>query len=325
MSIATRAVPAGLDFFAGELLLPGDAGYEQVRRVHNGLIDKRPSLIARCLTTPDVVDAVRYARVTGLEIAVRGGGHNVAGNAVTEGGLMIDLSAMKGVHVDPTARTIWAQGGVLWRELNRAAHAHGLATTGGVVSSTGIAGLTLGGGEGWLMGRYGMTVDNLLAVELVTADGDMLAVDDQQPPRPLLGVARRGRQLRRGHRLRVPSPPRRPPCSAAWSSTPSTGRPTPGPSTGSSPPTAPDELTVFFGLVHAPDGSGTKLTAMPLCHCGPDPGRADADVAPLRGFGPPALDLVERMPYPEDQHAPRRGVPQGGAQLLEVSVPAGAE
>ena len=182
MSIATRAVPAGLDSFAGELLLPGDAGYEQVRRVHNGLIDKRPSLIARCLTTPDVADAVRYARVTGLEIAVRGGGHNVAGNAVTEGGLMIDLSAMKGVHVDPTARTIWAQGGVLWRELNRAAHAHGLATTGGVVSSTGIAGLTLGGGEGWLMGRYGMTVDNVLAVELVTADGDMLAVDDQHHP-----------------------------------------------------------------------------------------------------------------------------------------------
>src|SRR4051812_20503188 len=130
MSLAIGAVPVGLESFAGELLRPVDVGYEEARRGHNGVIDKRPSLIARCLTTPDVADAVRYARGTGLEIAVRGGGHNVAGNAVTEGGLMIDLSAMKGVHVNPAAPTIWAQGGVLWRELNRAAHAHGLATTG---------------------------------------------------------------------------------------------------------------------------------------------------------------------------------------------------
>ncbi len=297
MSMAMSTVPVGLESFGGELLGPGDAAYDDVRQVHNGLIDKRPSLIARCLTTPDVVDAVRYARSAGLEIAVRGGGHNVAGNAVTEGGLMIDLSPMKGVHVDPTTRMIWAQGGVLWRELNRAAHVHGLATTGGVVSSTGIAGLTLGGGEGWLMGRYGMTVDNLLAVELVTADGDVLTVNDQHDPDLFWALRGGGGNFGvatafeyRAHPVdtvlggMVLHPLDR--AADAWSFY------------RQFTAEASDELTVFFGLVHAPDGSGTKVAAMPLCHCGPDPAQADAEVAPLRRFGPPAVDVVERMPYP---------------------------
>jgi len=281
----------------GELVAPGDATYDEIRQVHNGLIDKRPSLIARCLTTPDVVDAVRYGRSAGLEIAVRGGGHNVAGNAVTEGGLMIDLSLMKGVHVDPRARTIWAQGGVLWRELNRAAHVHALATTGGVVSSTGIAGLTLGGGEGWLMGRYGMTVDNVLAVELVTADGDVLTVNEQREPDLFWALRGGGGNFGvatafeyQAHRVDTvlggmvlhPLDRAAEACSFYRQVTAQ----------------ASDELTVFFGLVHAPDGSGTKLAAMPLCHCGPDFEQADAEVAPLRRFGPPAVDLVERVPYP---------------------------
>src|SRR5580704_2508226 len=160
--------------FTGELIGPGEAGYEQARRVHNGLIDKRPALIARCRTVPDIQDAVIIGREQATEISVRGGGHNVAGLAVTDGGLMIDLAPMKGIRVDPARRTIWAQGGVTWKELNRAAACYGLATTGGVVSSTGIAGLTLGGGEGWLMGKYGLTIDNLLAAEVVTADGQVV-------------------------------------------------------------------------------------------------------------------------------------------------------
>jgi FAD/FMN-containing dehydrogenase len=160
--------------FSGAIIRPDDDRYETVRRVHNGLIDKRPAVIARCRGTADVVDAIRFARGSELEISVRGGGHAVSGNAVTDGGLMIDLAEMKGIHVDPAERTVRAQGGVTWGELNREAAQHGLATTGGVVSTTGIAGLTLGGGLGYLNGIYGLAVDNLLSVELVTAGGDVL-------------------------------------------------------------------------------------------------------------------------------------------------------
>ncbi len=168
--------------FTGDLVGAGDPGYDQFRRVHNGLIDKRPELIARCLTVPDIVDAVKIGREQASEISVRGGGHGVAGLAVTDGGLMIDLALMKGIKVDPRKRTVWAQGGVTWNEFNRAAACHGLATTGGVVSTTGIAGLTLGGGEGWLMGKYGLTIDNLLAVEVVTAAGEVITASTEENP-----------------------------------------------------------------------------------------------------------------------------------------------
>src|SRR5262252_2751208 len=168
--------------FSGVLLRPDHSGYDEVRRVHNGLIDRRPALIAGCVGNADIVDAVNFARAHGLELAVRGGGHNVAGRAVCEGGLMLDLSLMKGIHVDPVRRTARAQGGVTWREFNRETQTHGLATTGGVISTTGIAGLTLGGGLGWLMARYGLAADNLLEVELVTAAGELLRVDAASHP-----------------------------------------------------------------------------------------------------------------------------------------------
>ena len=157
--------------FTGQLLQPSDTGYDEARRVHNGLIDKRPALVARCFGTADVADAVKLARSLNLEVAVRGGGHNVAGRATIDGGVMIDLAPMKGIYVDPAARTVRAQGGVLWKELNRETQVHGLATTGGVVGTTGIAGLTLGGGLGWLMPKYGLALDNLRSAELVMADG----------------------------------------------------------------------------------------------------------------------------------------------------------
>ena len=151
-------------------------------KVHNGLVDKRPALIARCRGVADVVDAVDSRPQAGLEVAVRGGGHNVAGRATIDGGVMIDLSPMKGIHVDPKSRTVRAQGGVTWAELNRETQLHGLAVTGGVVSTTGIAGLTLGGGLGWLMGKYGLALDNLRAVELVTADGKVLRASKDEEP-----------------------------------------------------------------------------------------------------------------------------------------------
>src|SRR3954467_5261062 len=168
--------------FSGQFLQPAGPAYDSVRRVHNGLVDKRPALIARCAGTADVADAVKLARSLDLPAAVRGGGHNVAGRATIDGGIMIDLSTMKGVHVDALAKTVRAQGGVTWGEVNRETQLHGLAVTGGVVSTTGIAGLTLGGGLGWLMGKYGLALDNLRAVELVTADGKVLRASKQEEP-----------------------------------------------------------------------------------------------------------------------------------------------
>ncbi len=167
-AIDVKRLDAFTAAFSGSVIDPNHERYEEARKVHNGLIDKRPALIARCHGTADVVDAITFARESGLEISVRGGGHSVAGKAVTDGGLMIDLAEMKGIHLDTTAQTVRAQGGVTWGELNRETALRGLATTGGVVSTTGIAGLTLGGGLGWLNGMYGLAVDNLLSVELVT-------------------------------------------------------------------------------------------------------------------------------------------------------------
>jgi FAD/FMN-containing dehydrogenase len=164
----------------GALLRPGDDGYEQARALWNGAIDPRPGVIARCQGPADVLAAVRHAGAEGLLLAVRGGGHNVAGTASCDGGLVLDLSPMKGVQVDPGGRTAWAQPGLLWGELDHETQAFGLATTGGIVTHTGIAGLTLGGGIGWLMRKHGLTCDNLLAVDLVTADGRLLRASERE-------------------------------------------------------------------------------------------------------------------------------------------------
>ncbi|HEX3465504.1 MAG TPA: FAD-binding oxidoreductase [Candidatus Elarobacter sp.] len=168
------ATPALEESFRGALVRPGEPGYDAARAVWNGMIDKRPALIARCTGVADVVAAIRFARENELAIAVRGGGHNVAGTAVCDGGIVIDLSPMKGVHVDPVRRIAHVQGGVTWGELDRATQAYGLATPGGLISSTGVAGLTLGGGFGWLSRAYGLASDNLLSVDIVDAEGRLL-------------------------------------------------------------------------------------------------------------------------------------------------------
>ena len=160
--------------FRGQIIHPGDAAYDEARRVWNGMIDKRPAVIARCRGATDVAAAVRFARAHDLLVAVRGGGHNVAGHAVVEGGLVIDLSPMKGILVDPTKRTARAQPGVNWGELDHATQLFGLATPGGEVSTTGIAGYTLSGGLGLLQRKWGLACDNLLSAEVVTADGAVL-------------------------------------------------------------------------------------------------------------------------------------------------------
>src|SRR5262245_29613404 len=174
MSPITEAINHVVPSFSGQLLQREDAGYDQSRRVHNGLINKYPTIVARCSGIADIVDALQLARTLDLEVAVRGGGHNVAGRATIDGGLLVDLSPMKGIHVDANARIARAEGGVLWKEFNRETQVHGLATTGGVIGSTGIAGLTLGGGVGWLMPKYGLALDNLRSADIVTADGRVL-------------------------------------------------------------------------------------------------------------------------------------------------------
>jgi FAD/FMN-containing dehydrogenase len=296
--------------FDGRILTPETDGYDDVRQVHNGLIDKRPSLIARCVSPADVAIAVQAARESGLEISVRGGGHNVAGKAVTDGGLMIDLSLMKDVRVDPTQRTVTASGGVLWGELNDAAHDAGLALTGGLISTTGIGGLTLGGGLGWTMGAYGLTIDNLVSAEVVLASGEIVTASEQSHPDLFWAIRGGG-----GNFGAVTSFTYR-----AHPLTTVLGGLVAHPLSAASDvlgfyrdatASIPDELTVFAAFRHAPDGSGTKLCALPMCHISTDEQQAEQDVRPLREFGPPIIDRVERMPYPRVNTLLDEGTPPG--------------
>ncbi len=295
-TLDTERINALEGAFSGSLLQEGDDGYEDARRVHNGLIDKRPALIARCRGTADVADAIAFAREVGLEIAVRGGGHNVAGRAVTEGGLMIDLAEMKGVHVEPDKRTVRAQGGVLWSEFNRETAVHGLAVTGGAISSTGIAGLTLGGGLGWLMGTQGLAADNVVSIELVTADGEVLNVTAHSHPDLFWALRGGGGNFGVATSFEYRLHPVREIVGGLIAH--------PFEAAGELlrfhrdfTQSLPDELTAFAALVHAPDGSGMKVSAFAVCHTG-SPEQAERDLAPLRAFGSPLISHVEPMPYP---------------------------
>jgi FAD/FMN-containing dehydrogenase len=291
----TDELVASLEGFAGTLLLPGDPGYEHARGVYNAMIDRRPALIARCRGVPDVVAAVGLAREHELEVSVRGGGHGVAGLAVTEGGVMIDLSGMRGIHVDPARRTARAEGGVTWGELDRATQLHGLAVTGGGISTTGIDGLTLGGGVGWLMGKHGLAADNLLSADVVTADGRVLTASAAEHEELFWGVRGGGGNFGVVTSFQFRLHPVGPvvagivahPFAAARDVLRFVGEFTAD---------LPDELTVLTGLVHAPDGSGEKLAAVALCHSG-TPEQAADDLRPLLAFGPPVLSRVGRMSY----------------------------
>ncbi len=296
MSAVTEQELAGLETFSGALLRPGDNGYEEARRGFNGLVDKRPVLIAQCLGEADIADAIAYARDAGLEISIRGGGHSVAGRCLTEGGLMIDLSRLRGVYVDPVARTARVQPGVNWAQLNRETQLHGLAVTGGVISTTGIAGLTLGGGLGWLMPKYGLATDDLLSARVVTADGRTLTASENENADLFWGL--RGAGANFGvvssfeYRLHEVGPTvigglvAHPFDAAAeflrfyreWTAD------------------ASDELMTFAGVGHAPDGSGTKLALVVACHIG-SPEQAEEELRPLREHGSPVLVELGPLPY----------------------------
>jgi FAD/FMN-containing dehydrogenase len=293
----TDYVTSLAECFSGQLLTPEDAGYDVARNIHNGLIDKRPAIIARCLNTADVADAVNTARDAGLELSVRGGGHNVAGKAVTEGGLMIDLSLMKGIHTDPVARAVRAQSGVTIRELDRTTATFGLAVPSGVVSSTGIAGLTLGGGHGWLMGRYGMAVDNLLSAEVVLASGEVATASDTENPDLFWAIRGGG-----GNFGVVTSFELQAHSVASVLSGPVLHTLDAAPALLSFYrdfcAEVPDELSTQVAFIHAPDGSGAKLCGVAICHCGGDAEQAETDAGSLRAFGSPAADMIQRVPYP---------------------------
>jgi FAD/FMN-containing dehydrogenase len=277
----------------GELLVAGDARYDEARRVWNGNVDRRPGLIVRCTGAADVQQAVNFARSLGLLVSIRGGGHSAPGYGTNEGGLVIDLSPMKGIRVDPDAGTVSAQGGVLWRELDHETQAYGLATTGGTVSNTGITGLTLGGGLGWLMGKHGLTVDNLISADLVTADGEFRKASAKDNP-DLFWALRGG-----GGNFGVVT-------SFEYRLHPVTQvlggmviypldqardvlrfyRDFCG--------TLPDEAEAYAALLTAPQGM--PVAALILGYNGPI-AEGEKVLAPARRFGKPVADVVAPMPY----------------------------
>jgi FAD/FMN-containing dehydrogenase len=291
------AIHAFKERLRGRLVCPDDNGYETARKVWNGRIDRRPAFIAFCADDADVVASVRFAREHELLTAVRSGGHNVAGTAVCDDGLVIDLSLMKAIEVDATQCRARAQGGVLWGELDRATQAYGLAVPGGTDSEVGIAGLTLGGGNGWLMGLYGATCDNVLAAKVVTADGQSVsasAVDNAD-----LFWALRGGGGNFGivtsfcYRLHPVGPiVIGGAILYAYRDAPKVLR-----NFRDFAHSAPDALTVYACLIY--DG-GDPVVAIAACYAGAHD-RAEATVAPLRGWGTIVADQLRAMPYLELQ------------------------
>jgi FAD/FMN-containing dehydrogenase len=310
------AVDALATRLRGALLRPGDAGYDAARTVWNGMTDRRPGLIVQCAGAADVIAAVGVARVHGLLVAVRGGDHSVAGHSVCDGGMMIDLSRMRSVRVDPARRRARAEGGTRWGDLDRETQAFGLATTGGTNSDTGIAGLTLGGGLGWLAGKYGLACDNLVSADVVTADGRLVTASATEnedlfwglrggsgnfgvvtsfeyrlhPVGPVLGGMvihpfERAREVLRFYRD----------FSAA----------------------IPDEVNTVGALLTAPEGF--RVAAIAVCYNGPlDEG--DKVLRPLREFGPPLVDQIGPVPYTAVQTMMDGTFPRGRQYYWKASL-----
>jgi FAD/FMN-containing dehydrogenase len=295
------------DATGGDLLLPDSPRYEEARHVWNGMIDRRPAAIARVRTTADVVAAVNFAREHGLEIAVRGGGHNAAGLAVVDDGLVIDLTEMNQVQVDPERRIARAGGGTTLGVFDAATQAHGLATSGGVISTTGIAGLTLGGGLGYLMRSRGLACDNLIGAEVVLADGSVVHTSETQRPELLWGLRGGGGNFgvvtEFEYRLYPLDGmygglllyPRDRAAEAIQTYREQTAA-------------APDELTTFVGLLSAPDGA--PIVAFIPAYAG-DAAAGEAAVAGYRALGEPIADMVGPMPYVALQQMLDEGFPPG--------------
>ena len=293
MRLAKEIVERFASGLKGELIRDGDAAYEDARKIWNAMIDRSPDMIVRCRETEDVVRAVNFAREHGIPLSVRAGGHSVSGNAICDEGLVIDLSPMKEVHVDPERRVAAAQGGVTLKEFDLKTQEVGLATTGGIVSNTGIAGLTLGGGLGYLMRKYGLACDNLLGVETVTADGRVLKVNARENADlfwgvrggggnfgvvtsfefrlhpvgkilfgPVIHPLERARDLLRFYREFMEG--------------------------------APDELQAYAGCLRSPEGA--PVAAVVAAYVGPIE-EGERVLQPLREFGPPVADQIQPTAY----------------------------
>jgi len=293
ISLSASALTGLAGRVAGTLLLRGDATYDVVRKVWNGMVDRRPALIARCARSEDVVACVRFAREHDLSISVRGGGHNYGGTSVSEGGMMIDLSAMRAVSIDPVARIARAAAGLRLGEFDAAAAEHGLATTLGINTDTGIAGLTLGGGYGWLAGRFGLACDNLIGAEVITADGRRVEVTESANADLLWGLRGAGANLgivtRLDYRLHPLGPVMGGLVIYSIEHGPAALR-----LFDDYAASCPDDVSMTGLLLHAPDGA--PAIGIGLCYAGPLD-KADAVVAPLLRPLPVLANLLEVQPY----------------------------
>src|SRR5919109_1642812 len=284
----------------GELLRPGDETYDETRKVWNGMIDHRPALIARCAGTADVVETITFARENDLLVSVRGGGHNIAGKAVCTGGLMIDLSPMRSVAVDHLNRTARVEGGATLGELDRATQAAGLATTAGVVTHTGVAGLTLGGGVGRLARKYGLACDNVLSIELVTADGQLLRASDTENSDLFWGMRGAGANFGVATSFEFQLHPVGPGVLGGVLIHPLDKAKEALKFYFEYSRSAPDELSVDAFFLTSPEGD--PVFAISPCYIGPIE-QGERVLEPLRRFGPPLADEVAPVPYTEAQAA----------------------
>jgi FAD/FMN-containing dehydrogenase len=293
--------------FAGEIVLPADAGYDAARAVWNGMVDRRPALVVRPTGVADVIEAIRYAREQELAIAVRGGGHSIPGLSTCDDGIVIDLSRMRGVRVDPGARTARANGGAHLGELDREAQAFGLACPVGVVGHTGVAGLTLGGGMGRLQRKLGLTIDNLLSVDLVTADGGLVHASDDENADLFWGLRGAGANFGIATSFELSLHPVGPVITHGSVLHPIDRARGLAAVLRETLDRAPDELWMSFNLGLAlpagafpPEVAGRPVAGVAVMHCGPLDA-AGRDLAELRAFGPPVLDSIAAKPHLEVQ------------------------
>jgi len=304
--------PDAIDEFAGrirgQLIRPGDADYEEARHIWNALIDKKPGAILKCSGTADVVAAVNFARDNDIALAVRSGGHNVGGRALCDDGLVVDLSRMNGVHVDPAAQTARVQGGATLGDVDRETHLHGLAVPFGVISKTGVAGLTIGGGVGWLVRKYGPSCDNVLEMEVVTAEGKVLIANATENKDLLWAVCGGGGNFGVVTSFLFKAYP----VSTVLGGLivyPRDAAATVLRGYRDVMASAPEDLTAYAGLISTPDG--TPATAIIVCWSGANLDEGERMVAPLKQLGEPMMVAVEPMPFPAMQSILDDAFPSG--------------
>ncbi len=297
---AVEGLQAG---FRGQLCMPGDEGYEEGRSIWNAMIDRKPGMIARCVGTKDVIDSVNFARENGVLVSVKGGGHNIAGNALNDGGLLIDLSQMKSVRVDPGIKKVYVEPGAILGDLDHETQAFGLATPVGINSTTGVAGLTLGGGFGWLSRKYGLTVDNLVSVDLVTADGSFMKASAQENPDLFWALRGGGGNFGVVTLFEFNLYEVGPEVLAGLMVFDFDQADTILKKYHDYSESMTDDLNVWVVLRKAPplpflpeDVHGKEVVVLAMCYAG-DPKDGEAEIAPLRGFGNMHGEHVGVLPY----------------------------